>query len=95
MSQSNPLVAGQPVIEFPCQDYPVKIMGDVGDELYRFVLATTSTHAPGFDPARVLVKTSRKGRFQSMTVYITATGTDQLKSYHQALIAHPAVKMVL
>ena len=84
-----------PVIEFPCDDYPVKIMGDAHSEMYRFVIETTEIHAPGFDHSKITIKTSNKGRFQSITVYITATGLDQLESYHQALIAHPAIKLVL
>ncbi|MGH1485132.1 MAG: YbeD family protein [Cellvibrionaceae bacterium] len=84
-----------PKIEFPCENYPVKIMGDANTEMHDFVLATTETFAPNFDRSKVSIKTSGKGRFQSLTIYITATGVDQLQAYHEALVAHPAVKMVL
>ncbi len=84
-----------PKIEFPCEDYPVKIMGDAGDELLAFVLETTEAFAPSFDRSKVSVKASSKGRFNSITVLITATGVDQLEQYHQALRKNPAIKIVL
>ena len=84
-----------PTIEFPCEDYPIKIIGDATDTMLKFVLETTATHAPGFDRQKVSVKTSSKGRFQSVTVYITATGEQQLVEYHQALTAHRLIKMVI
>jgi putative lipoic acid-binding regulatory protein len=52
-------------------------------------------HAPGFDRERTTVKDSGKGRFQSVTVYITATGVEQLETIHQALRANPVTKVVL
>ena len=70
-------------------------MGDANREMHDFVLTTTERFAPNFDRSKVAIKTSGKGRFQSLTIYITATGVDQLQAYHAALIAHPTVKMVL
>lgn len=90
MSEQEP-----PKIEFPCKNYPIKIMGEASDAVYAFVLETTAAHAPDFDPRQVAVKNSSKGRWQSITVKITATGVDQLQAYHAALVAHPAIKMVL
>jgi putative lipoic acid-binding regulatory protein len=82
-----------PKIEFPCENYPVKVLGDAG--LLDFVLETTEAFAPGFNRSKVKVKASSKGRFDSVTVYITATGADQLEQYHQALRENTAVKIVL
>ena len=84
-----------PKIEFPCEDYPIRIIGDATDTMLEFVLETTATHAPDFDRQKVSIKTSSKGRFQSVTVYITATGEQQLVEYHQALTAHSLIKMVI
>ena len=84
-----------PKIEFPCSDYPIKVLGEASDDMRAFVLETTEAYAPNFDRTKISVKESRKGRFQSVTVYITATGSDQLEAYHKALIAHPAIKTVL
>jgi putative lipoic acid-binding regulatory protein len=84
-----------PKIEFPCENYPIKILGESTPEMHAFVLATTEKFAPGFDQSKVTIKESAKGRFQSITVFITATGIDQLQAYHQTLVAHPAIKMVM
>lgn len=84
-----------PVIEFPCHDYPVKIMGEASATFLEFVLATTEQFSPNFDRNKVSIKQSSKARFTSATVFITATGPQQLDDYHNALRANPAVKIVL
>ncbi|MDO3383541.1 YbeD family protein [Gilvimarinus algae] len=90
MSEQNP-----PKIEFPCPDYPIKVLGDAGETLYSLVLEVMENHAPGFDAGKITVRDSGKGRYQSVTVYITATGIAQLETIHKDLRAHPAVKIVL
>lgn len=84
-----------PKIEFPCEDYIIKVLGDADEVMSSFVLETTEEHAPGFDRKKVTIRESGKGRFQSITLFITATGVEQLQAYHQALVAHPKVKMVI
>ncbi|MEX1032269.1 MAG: DUF493 domain-containing protein [Cellvibrionaceae bacterium] len=89
---SNPT---PPRIEFPCDDYPIKIMGDAKDELHTLVATVIERHAPGFDQTRISVRDSRNGRYQSITVFITATGEPQLKAIFDDLKQSKAVKMVL
>jgi len=84
-----------PKIEFPCPDYPIKAMGDSGPDFHQLVISVMEKHAPDFDASRIKVKDSRNGRFQSLTVLITATGEPQLKAIHQDLIASSLTKMVL
>lgn len=84
-----------PKIEFPCEDYPIKVLGDAGDELHQLVIEVMERHAPGFDQTRIKVKDSRNGTYQSLTVWITATGEQQLKTIHQELVASSVTKMVL
>ena len=84
-----------PKIEFPCPDYPVKIMGVSGADFREFVLNTVESFAPGFDASRTAVKDSNKGTFQSITVFITATGEQQLSELNDALRVSNLVKMVL
>jgi uncharacterized protein len=84
-----------PKIEFPCEDYPVKVMGQSGPKYHEFVVSVVERHAPGFDQARITIRESAKGTFQSITVFITATGVPQLKALHQELIANSMTKMVL
>ncbi|BFM12727.1 DUF493 domain-containing protein [Simiduia litorea] len=90
MSEQKP-----PKIEFPCPNYPVKIMGDAGTELHELVVEVLSIHVEEFHPGLITVRDSSKGRFQSLSVMITATGTDQLQAIFEDLKKHPIVKMVL
>ena len=83
-----------PRIEFPC-DYPIKVMGYACREFHEHVLATMTRHAPGFDQQAVAVRDSRNGRFQSITITITATGEPQLKAIFEDLKRCDHVQMVL
>lgn len=84
-----------PKIEFPCPDYPIKAMGDAGQDFHEFVISVMERHAPGFDQTKISVRDSRNGRFQSVTVVITATGEAQLKAIFEDLKTSPKTKMVL
>jgi putative lipoic acid-binding regulatory protein len=83
-----------PKIDFPC-DYPIKVVGKAGAELHALVLEVMTAHAPGFDQARMTVRDSRNGNFQSLTVTITATGEPQLQAIFEDLKISPLVQMVL
>lgn len=89
MEQQDP-----PKIEFPCE-YPIKVLGRSGDNFRALVMEVFERHAPGFDPAAVSVRDSRKGTFSAITVVITATGPDQLEAIHRDLLATGQVQMVI
>lgn len=84
-----------PKIEFPCEDYPIKIMGYSGAGFREHVLTVIERHAPDFAAERIAVRDSRNGRFQSVTVFITATGTTQLQAIFEDLKRSELVQMVL
>ncbi len=84
-----------PKIEFPCPDYPVKVMGAATEEYYSFAVEVMEKHAGGFEYSRLTSKVSRNGNFQSITFYIVATGVEQLNDLHVELKSHPDTKMVL
>jgi len=84
-----------PKIEFPCADYPIKIMGEHSDAYQEAALTIVEEHAPGFSRETISVRVSGKGTFRSITVQITATGIDQLQALHVALKALPETKVVL
>ncbi|MFL0810951.1 MAG: DUF493 domain-containing protein [Agarilytica sp.] len=84
-----------PKIEFPCPNYPIKVMGKASEEYREAVLEIIEVHAAGFDRTRVRIQDSSKGTFHSLTVYIEATGVDQLKNIFEDLKKHPSTKMVL
>jgi putative lipoic acid-binding regulatory protein len=83
-----------PLLEFPC-DYPIKVLGSAHAELHQHVLEVMDTHAPGFDRSKITIRDSSKGKWQSITVTITATGKPQLDTIFAELKTSARVKMVL
>lgn len=90
MTQQDP-----PKIEFPCEDYPIKIIGRDEDDFHELVITVMEKHVVDFDRTLVSVQGSSKGSFISVRVRITATGTSQLHAIHQDLLATGRVKMVI
>lgn len=89
-SQVNP-----PKIEFPCPRYPIKVVGDAGQDFRELVIEVVRRHAPDLDVTSLVMRESSKGRFVSVQVLITATGVDQLQAIHLDLRATGRVHMVL
>ena len=83
-----------PKIEFPCE-YPIKVMGEANALFHQHVLDIMDKHAAGFDRSKVSVRDSKKGRWQSITITITATGSSQLEDIFNELKYNSLVKMVL
>ena len=83
-----------PKIEFPC-DYPIKVMGRSTEDFQSIICAVFERHSPGFDQETIMVKSSNKGTFTSLTITITATGPDQLEALHQDLLGTGRVQMVI
>jgi len=84
----------KPQIEFPCK-YPIKVLGDTHTELMEHVVQVMNTHAPGFTDSDISSKQSSQGKWQSITVFITATGKPQLDAIFADLKTSARVKMVL
>ena len=83
-----------PKIEFPCANYPIKVVGKGKEDYDRVIFDIIAVHAPDCDFARLTARDSKNGRFRAITVYITATGIDQLPQIHSDLSAHDYVHMV-
>ncbi len=84
-----------PKIDFPCERYPIKVIGDAGEGFHEVVIDVIQRHAPDFDETTVVTRDSRNGRFLSLQVLITATGVEQLQAIHVDLRATGRVHMVL
>ncbi len=84
-----------PKIEFPCERYPIKVIGDAGEGFREAVVEVIRRHAPNFDETTLVVRDSRNGRFLSVQVLITATSVEQLQAIHVDLRATGRVHMVL
>ena len=83
-----------PRIEFPC-DYPIKVMGEHTEDFAEAVLEIVRCHDPGMCSERVCYRASSNGRYLSVQVVITATGTEQLTALFEDLKASGRVAMVL
>ena len=81
-------------LTFPCQ-FPVKAMGRQDGDFPDRVLDLVARHAPEAGPEQVRVTESRAGRYQSVTVTVTATSRAQLDAIYRELAADAAVLMTL
>ncbi|EZH84388.1 MAG: DUF493 domain-containing protein [Pseudomonas sp.] len=84
-----------PKIEFPCERYPIKVIGTAGEGFSDLVIEVIQRHAPDLDISTLVMRDSRNGNFLSVQVLITATGVEQLQAIHVDLRATGRVHMVL
>ena len=85
---------GRPKIVFPCR-YPIKILGRSHENLCSSVIAVLNSHAIGFDPQEVGIKSSRNGTFQSITVTLQAESENQIRLIYKDLMETGLVSMVM
>lgn len=83
-----------PKIEFPCR-YPIKVIGNASEGATGEVLAIVREHAPEITADDVNTRHSKHGNYVSVRVTIQAQSEAQLRTLHEALIAHDSVRMVL
>ena len=81
-------------LQYPC-DFPIKVLGNTRAGFAQAVLDVIHRHAPDFDGASMEMKTSKRGRYLSVTCVIRATSRDQLDDLYRELCDHPMVVMVL
>ena len=84
-----------PKIEFPCENYCIKVMGQNEASFRQYVVETIASIVDDFDSSKVKETVSRKATFTSVTLYITATGVEQLRQIDATLKQDKRVKMVL
>lgn len=85
----------KPVIEFPCENYPIKVIGSSSETLRASVVEIVRIHDTAFREDSVEEYPSSKGTYTSVRLSIRATGEQQLKALHEDLMSHPLVKLVL
>ena len=84
----------KPEIEFPCK-YPIKVLGEAHPDLNQHVIDVMNRHASTITDSDLSAKNSSKGKWQSITVTIIATGKPQLDAIFADLKTSARVKMVL
>jgi putative lipoic acid-binding regulatory protein len=82
------------VLAFPTQ-FPIKIMGKTQAGFAQAMIEIVQRHAPDFDASTVEMRSSREGRYLSLTCTILATSREQLDGLYRELCDHPMVSMVL
>lgn len=82
------------LLAFPC-DFPIKVMGRREDGFAQAVLDITLRHAPDFQSGSIEMRSSKNGRYLSLTVTIAARSREQLDGLYSELSRHPMVMMVL
>jgi putative lipoic acid-binding regulatory protein len=70
-------------------------MGPTRAGFAQAVLEVVRRHAPDFDGATMEMKTSKHGKYLSITCTINAVSREQLDALYQELCDHPMVVMVL
>jgi uncharacterized protein len=83
-----------PLIEYPCE-FPIKIMGHTRAGFAQAILEVINRHASDFNGATMDMKSSKHGKYLSITCVINATSRAQLDALYQELCDHPMVVMVL
>jgi uncharacterized protein len=81
-------------IEFPCADYPIKVVGDSGENYKSTVIEILSQHAK-VDLSTLAERQSSNGKYTTVQLHIEATSEDQLRDINSALRATGIVHMVL
>jgi len=84
----------QSLLTFPCV-FPIKVMGRREDGFAQDISALVLRHAPDFHPGTLEMRTSKNGRYLSLTVTINAVSREQLDALYTELSKHPMVMMVL
>ncbi|MCE8041785.1 DUF493 domain-containing protein [Halomonas daqingensis] len=83
-----------PSITFPC-DYPIKVVGDAGEDFTATVCQVVLRHDASFDAESIEVVESRTARYLSVRLTLRATGEEQLKALFADLKATGRVHMVV
>lgn len=88
------MTEGTSLLEFPC-DFPIKIMGETRDGFADAVLAVVLHHVPDFDATTMEMRSSKGGRYLSLTCTVRATSQQQLDDLYRDITSHPMVVMAL
>lgn len=82
------------LLTFPCV-FPIKVMGRREDGFAQTVSEIVMRHAPDFHAQTLEMRTSKNGRYLSLTATINARSQEQLDALYTELSKHPMVMMVL
>ena len=79
---------------FP-MNYPVKLIGNAGEELRSAVVEILGKHFPDFDADTLKVQASRTGKYDSITANFVFENLDQVHDLYADLAACEHIKTAL
>jgi uncharacterized protein len=82
------------LLEFPC-DFPLKVVGRAREDFDALVTAIVRRHIAGLASDAVTARTSREGRYVSLTVTVRAESRAQLDALYTELSGHADILLVL
>ena len=82
------------LLTFPCV-FPIKVMGRREDGFAQAIAEMVLRHAPDFHIETMEMRTSKNGRYLSLTVTINARSREQLDALYSELSKNPLVLMEL
>ena len=88
------MIADTQIAEYPC-DFPIKVLGHTRAGFAQAILEIVRRHAPEFDGAAMEMRSSKRGKYLSLTCVVRATSREQLDRLYRELCDHPMVVMVL
>lgn len=80
--------------EFP-MEHNFKVMGAAHHPLTDIVIEVVKKHAPGFDETRISVKSSRTGKYDSVTAVVWIEDKSQLENIYRDLSERDEVSWTL
>ncbi len=84
-----------PKIEFPCADYPIKVIGHNTEDFHEYVIDTMCKYDAQLDKSKVTHQDSKNGKFRSVRLFITAASEQQLVELNDELKASGRVITVI
>lgn len=86
--------SAETLIEFPC-DFPIKVMGEDREQLRQLVADVVSRLAPDSPADGWSEKSSRSGRYLSISVTVRATSKQQLDAIYEEFTGSDLTAYVL
>lgn len=82
------------LLEFPCE-FPIKVFGQSDPDFTDKILEIVQRHADSVTRESVQCRKSQGGKYDAITITITATSKSQLDAIYQELTVCPDVIMAL
>ncbi len=84
-----------PKIEFPCANYPIKVIGHNTDDFKQFVIDVMLGYDRGLELDKVTHQDSKNAKFRSVRLFMTAQSESQLIALNDQLKASSRVITVI